>query len=195
MQKIIVILLILLLTIVLTNNTTKSVFNYQKNDISNIQFMGSNNILIKNSLNNIVYSLKKEDKLEIQDNYIYINDINKKIIFNEIMIYKKDLIYIVNNSYKLCIYNNKNKEITKANLFEGCNFIYLYNCHKNFYFKLNREIAAIFYNNKIKFSNKFLEEIYLNWIDIFAINDDEITIINTATDYSIIQAPKNRRKN
>lgn len=116
------------------------------------------------SFKNIDYIISLEDYpslLELKKD-IYVLDSNQKI--GSLDIKKEEFVWFLAHDYRICFYSNPfsySKELP-------CDFLYLSSLNYNI--SLNKNIKVLIYNQNITFSNHFLEKIYLNWIDIYPVN-------------------------
>lgn len=116
------------------------------------------------SLNNIDYIILLEDYpslLELKQD-IYVLDSNQKI--GSLDIKKEEFIWFLAHDYRICFYSKPSSYSKEL----PCDFLYLSSLNYNI--SLNKNIKVLIYNQNITFSNHFLEKIYLNWIDIYPVN-------------------------
>lgn len=183
---------ILLITLFICGCQIKEVSNIPSNykEIRFIKDKNSISILINHEDNITLLELTNKDKiytsrdnvkvdnLVVQSNIIsdvncekkYI--LNKEIVINDLSISKTDKIIINLNNYNICVYD---KNISNNDTYSICNFIYILNNEENVYITLNDNVKALFYNEYVNFTSKFLEHIYLTWVDTYIISETKIT--------------------
>lgn len=180
------ILLILFIPFLLCGCREEKVFNYHDISIYSITILNKKEILIKGKDKDIIFSLDKGKKQKRQDNYFYVyyDSYKNKLEFDDISIIKDKNITINVQNNKFCIYTGTK---SKKEILKGCNFVYIYKCDENCYLFLDENIYAIFYNDDVILSNKFLEDLYLNWTDIYSVDNTKITVISLEGEYNILQ--------
>lgn len=172
-----IIIIIPLLILLLGCQKTKQV---SSEDITTITINENKNILFKINDIQIMYNLTT-NKSEPNPNYIYYTK-GQNLIYESLSLKKEKLQVAYIQNYKFCIYNN---EKTTKMTFKDCNFIYIYANKNNESIILNDTIDVIFYNENIKLSNKFLEDVYIKWIDIYPVGENTNITINLDEDFSV----------
>lgn len=172
--------LILILVIIFFGGCSTLKKANSDSDSTNIVFLGNSSILFELNGMKIEYSF--DNVKHIEHGFYYDKRHKGDIIFDDFRLAKGKMLYVYIMNYKLCVYDDN---IISKNMFEGCNFVYIKNSKDNFYFDLDENISAIFCNEKLTLSNTFLEEVYINWIDIYTVNDDKKIIINLDGDYNV----------
>lgn len=171
------IIIIPLLILLLGCHKTKQV---SSEEITTITIKENQNILFKINNIQIMYNLTT-NKSNPNPNYIYYNK-GQNLIYEGLSLKKEKLQVAYIQNYKFCIYNNE--KITEMT-FKDCNFIYIYANKNNENIKLNDTVDVVFYNENIKLSNKFLEEVYIKWIDIYPVGKNTNITINLDEDFSV----------
>jgi len=185
----------------LKNDEQAIVFLIEKNSISllikneeiNILLhLFGEKLLLKETL--IKFNIEKLDYLLIRNEIITDISYKTKIYFNNTIEIEdfsfiiNDLIEIKFNNYVVSIYdenllNNKKIEIE-------ADFLYILNGESNLHFEIVGEMESIIYNEAVRFSNKFLEYIYLKYIDTYQVTSYDYLIIKFNYDnYDIISIP------
>lgn len=173
-------------------------FDYYKVISKNKITVDNNSIIILKEDETVCLLIKNSDKFtllslnDINTNYKYFTnrldniiykDKFKDTVIDDVVISNKGFININILDKNFCIYD---KDLYKKNSnFNDCNYLYILNNTKKVYIDLNDDMNGLFYNEYSKFSEKFLEEMFITWIDTYVINDDEIIVIDFNSDYNI----------
>lgn len=173
--------LIIIILILITFTGCNKVQKVSNIDTNTITINENKNILFKINDIQIMYDLTNTKTINKNNKYIYYTK-GQNLIYESLSIKneKMDVSYIQN--YKFCIYNN---EKTTETTFKDCDFIYIYENKNKENITLNDKIDVIFYNEKIKLSNKFLEDVYIKWIDIYPIGKNTHITININEDFNV----------
>ena len=115
--------------------------------------------LLKNNIINTSIEERENHTIELTKDKIIIKENNQLLI--EDILDNQNKVYQINH-YNICFFNSNDH----TNL-SNCDFIYLNKYNDSIDLKLSSKTHAIIYQNNIKFSNKLLESIYLNWIDTY----------------------------
>lgn len=172
-----IIIIIPLLILLLSCHKTWQV---SSEEITTITINQNQNIIYKINQIQIIQNLTTTKNIP-NPNYIYYTA-GENLSYKNLSLKKEKLQVAYIQNYKFCIYNNE--KITQTTL-KDCNFIYIYANKNKEKIILNDTIDVIFYNENIKLSNKFLEEIYIKWIDIYPVGKNTNITINLDEDFSI----------
>ena len=164
----------------LKNNLSTSLVIYNNNKTTLIELENKDKIFTTNKLkiNNLILQSNIITDINYDKKYILTN----KLIVNDIVIEKKDKLQISINNNNLCIYD---MNINTTGDYKICDFIYILNNEENIYLNLTEKTKILFYNEYKTFSSKFLEHIYITWIDTYTISNNKITKLELDNNYKI----------
>ena len=164
----------------LKNNLSTSLVIYNNNKTTLIELENKDKIFTTNKLkiNNLILQSNIITDINYDKKYILTN----KLIVNDIVIEKKDKLQISINNNNLCIYD---MNINTTGDYKICDFIYILNNEENIYLNLTDKTKILFYNEYKTFSSKFLEHIYITWIDTYTITNNKITKLELDNNYKI----------
>ena len=195
LKKILIILILLLLGCksmyingdnIIENNSILFI----KNDVSTslLFTLDNKSTLVELENNDKIYTneINKVDNLILLDNIItdieyenrYVLD-GSSIMVDGLKISKIDKLLFEFGDINFCVYD---KNISINGDYSYCDYIYILNNEENVFIRLNDNMQALFYNEQIDFSNKFMEHLYTTWIDTYMISSSNITKLKIEKD-------------